>query len=428
MGINSLDGNDSIESLFAAMANRNHSLALLISCKFYYYEMIKTLIVKGADVNFTIGGQTPLHIVSKHAEECDSNKKLITNELIRNGANIHSKDDYGNTPLHYTVNAEMAEYLIKKGADVNSTNNKGQTPLHMIFTQGDHYFYSYKQFSIYKLFILKGSNVNAKDNNEQTILHYICGDSRHFDESNIKFILNIIKSSSDINARDNEGRTPLHLACNCYYGMQPERIVYLITNGAEVNTKDNYGDTPLHSIISFDGVELELELGDRSDTKGEWICEYNIYREKEVNNIEWYGDYYNYHDDYHDADDEWWDTSQDYGDPEYVNTEYIRYNDDFHNLISFLIKNGADVNSKNNDEEVPLNRAILSWMNCVLCAKTLIDNGADINILDEEGESLTEITSLIKNTGYEKIRSIKDKLDGFSYEKFRRELEPMITQ
>jgi len=423
MGINSLDGNDSIESLFAAIANRNHSLALLISCKFYYHEMIKTLIVKGADVNFTIGGQTPLHIVSKHAKECDSNKKLITNELIRNGANIHSKDDYGNTPLHYTVNTEMAEYLIKKGADVNSTNNKGQTPLHMIFTQGDHYFYSYKQFSIYKLFILKGSNVNAKDNNEQTILHYICGDSRHFDESNIKFILNIIKSSSDINARDNEGRTPLHLACKCYSGMQPERIVYLITNGAEVNTKDNHGDTPLHSIINDDGVELELEFGDQSDTKGEWICEYNSYREKEVNNIEWYGDFYNYHDDYHDADDEWWDDSG----AEYVNTEYIRYNDDFHNLISFLIKNGADVNSKNNNEQVPLTLTI-SWMNCVLCAKTLIDNGADINILDEEGESLTEITSLIKNTGYEKIRSIKKKLDGFSYEEFRRELEPMITQ
>ena len=48
------------------------------------------------------------------------------------GADVNSKDNYGNTPLHYAVlggHTEIAELLIAEGADVNARRDDGMTPV-----------------------------------------------------------------------------------------------------------------------------------------------------------------------------------------------------------------------------------------------------------------------------------------------------------
>ena len=68
-------------------------------------------------------GETPLH---KAVEE--GNLESIR-ALIEAGADVHAKDEDGQTPLHQRGNAEAVRVLIAAGADVHAKDNEGRTPL-----------------------------------------------------------------------------------------------------------------------------------------------------------------------------------------------------------------------------------------------------------------------------------------------------------
>jgi ankyrin repeat protein len=49
------------------------------------------------------------------------------------GADIHAKNNYGETPLHFASrngHLEVVKYLKSVGADINAKNNNSWTPLH----------------------------------------------------------------------------------------------------------------------------------------------------------------------------------------------------------------------------------------------------------------------------------------------------------
>ena len=56
----------------------------------------------------------------------------MTQMLINAGADVHTKDRWGDTPLHLVANAKIARMLINAGADVYAKNDDGQTPLSRI--------------------------------------------------------------------------------------------------------------------------------------------------------------------------------------------------------------------------------------------------------------------------------------------------------
>ncbi|MFA9558106.1 M48 family metallopeptidase [Evansella sp. AB-rgal1] len=58
--------------------------------------------------------------------------------LLLEGADVNEQDEYfGETPLHYAVNIEVAQVLISAGADVNIQDNYGWTPLMNAVVNGD---------------------------------------------------------------------------------------------------------------------------------------------------------------------------------------------------------------------------------------------------------------------------------------------------
>jgi hypothetical protein len=51
--------------------------------------------------------------------------------LVEQGADIHSKNNCGNTPLHTAGSVEIARYLVEQGADIYCKSNDGNTPLQL---------------------------------------------------------------------------------------------------------------------------------------------------------------------------------------------------------------------------------------------------------------------------------------------------------
>lgn len=98
------------------------------------YDLFKMLIDNGANINYhnTHGGQSPLIEASSY-KQYDSK---FVNALVAKGANVN--DTTNNAPnaqvsplmaAARSGNSSIVEYLIKQGADINYKNNFGSTPL-----------------------------------------------------------------------------------------------------------------------------------------------------------------------------------------------------------------------------------------------------------------------------------------------------------
>ncbi|WP_157803245.1 ankyrin repeat domain-containing protein [Stenotrophomonas maltophilia] len=108
-------------------------------------------------------------------------------EAIENGADVNSRDEKGNSPLHLVWIIEIVKALVEAGADVNSKNDEGQTPLHYASAENSEFL------------IDAGANVDAKDEMGNTPLHqaFFSGKAQV-----------LIDAGADISARNKEGLTP----------------------------------------------------------------------------------------------------------------------------------------------------------------------------------------------------------------------------
>ena len=181
-----------------------------------------SFIKAGADIN--PGGETPLHLAAQY------DFPAVAAMLIEKGANVHAAVSYrgvvggdqGSTPLHFANSPEMATLLLKAGADPNAKDASGSTPL----------FWNYVLVNpaVVSVLIQAGADVNARNN---------CGRTPLFNAWKPAVVSALIQAGADVNARDADGETPLFCA------KSPAVVSALIQAGADVNARDNQGITPL---------------------------------------------------------------------------------------------------------------------------------------------------------------------------------------
>jgi ankyrin repeat protein len=212
---------------------------------------IRALLKQNAAVNAPqADGMTALHWAA-YQDDLE-----IARLLVRAGANVKAANRYGVTPLSLACtngNAAMIEMLLKSGADPNVPLPGGETPLMTAARTGN--------LAAVKALINHGASVEAKDDRRgQTALMWAAA------EGHAAVVQALIDADADFKLRVPSGFTPLMFAAR---DGRSEVVQVLLKAGADVNetilpgSRRGYGgrlppigSTPL--LLAVNNAHFEL--------------------------------------------------------------------------------------------------------------------------------------------------------------------------
>ena len=167
-------------------------------------DKIKTYVEQGGDIHGILDtyededgdGDTLLQIACQ-----DKNNLEIVTYLVDNGADVNSKNNYGDTPLTEACSygsLEIVKYLVDKKADVNPQDDEGDTPLTNAC--------SYGSLEIVTYLVDNGADVNSKNIYGNTPLH------NSIQKNSLQLVKYLVDQKADVNAKNKDNKTPLDLA------------------------------------------------------------------------------------------------------------------------------------------------------------------------------------------------------------------------
>ena len=266
-------------------------------------DVAELLLQRGANILGSDEVQlTPLH--------CTQDKG-VAEVLLKYGAQVNHVDGDGMTPLYHAANEGVAEVLLQNGAVVNAFDWYGDTPLHYARDEG-----------VAEILLQNGAYIHTKNN--------IRGDTPLHEARDEGVAEVLIRNGADVNAKNNDGYTPLH--CTRIKGVAE----VLIRNGADVNAENNYGVTPLHHIRDKDVAEVLIHNGANVNAKNTgWRTPLHFVRNEDIAEV--------------------------------------------------LLQNGAEIDAEDMDGCTPLHTVIRNFDLCLF--KFLIDKGANINSKNQEEDT-----------------------------------------
>jgi ankyrin repeat protein len=300
-----------------------------------------------ADVNAVQpDGATALHW-AVYAEDAEK-----TAQLIRAGANVNVRNDYGVSPLALAArqaNTNILGQLMKAGADPNDTINfinADETPLMHAARAGN--------VDAVNMLLLAGAQVNARESwNGQSPIQWAAA------EGHGAVVEALIAGGADIRQRSNAGTTPFMFAVR---KGDMRSVKALLAAGVDVNEKRYDLATPLLVAIlngHEDLVDLLLEKG--ADPNAEGGSTDLSVQGSRARPIKITLKTPSYREQLRDVGTEGGNgANNNWGRPLqaaihvanwHVSDEFIAVNIDRMRVIKALIKHGADVNARNTDME-----------------------------------------------------------------------------
>ena len=185
----------------------------------------------------------------KACGESGGNKDKVE-ELLNNGANIKTRNGFGNTPLMSASsrgNWFIVELLLDRGADIDAKDNEGWTPLIMASRNG--------KTEVVKLLLEYGADKEAKDNEGWTPLIFASWNGH------TKIVKLLLEYGADINVYNDVNKSCLDYKCK---GIWKQKYTQeLIITGQPINIKffdDEIGILPSLKVKYKEVIEMS-ELG-----------------------------------------------------------------------------------------------------------------------------------------------------------------------
>ncbi|KAJ3652679.1 hypothetical protein Zmor_018623 [Zophobas morio] len=160
--------------------------------------------------------------------------------------------------LHYALlnegsHKDIIDLLAQNGVDVNGKDENGTTPIHRAGATGD--------ITDLELILKNRGELTLLDNKGRNVLHYAA--SRCTED--VPAVLFLIRNGLSINSRDKNKKTPLHKACHCGNFLVAET---LLKEGAQLDSVDINNENALHYATSnifnpFDSIKIMRLLLER---------------------------------------------------------------------------------------------------------------------------------------------------------------------
>lgn len=166
-------------------------------------------------------------------------------EAIDDGAGVNAIESENTkyTPLHVAVvkegKQEIVKLLLERGADIESKDQYGQTPLHWAAIKND--------LEVLKVLVKKNANLNAKNEFGNSALHLAV------DHKSDHALQILIEEKANINITNDGNETPLH---NAAFDGKIDIVKILLANGANTEVKDELGNDFIHYALINGDIEL----------------------------------------------------------------------------------------------------------------------------------------------------------------------------
>lgn len=183
----------------------------------------------------------------------------IIKEVLNNIDDVNITEENGQTALFYAVlqeKEEVAKFLISNGLNVNATDNNRQNVLF------NAVIYGAEHISLIEMLLHKGLKLNQKDKDDRSILdeilkilaiandQYIQVEGKYRlvrkDRNYLKLTSILIENGLAIDRQDKDGKTVLFKEV---LNKNTDTIDFLISSGADVNAVDRDGRTVLFDAV-----------------------------------------------------------------------------------------------------------------------------------------------------------------------------------